>query len=185
MCDAILSALSRHYISPWLNLSKSACACIHTGRLGVVQKPYALAGSSFQRRTAKTHAALHLGDLSQRPAGPGINFPDGKNNGPVYPTVVQQALDNMRKFENCVLLTKVGSFYEVCSRTIASPLLLIPEALPGACGQVWSAPQPQGCPEENCSWARLHGTDPILFTVMVSNLPMARQAFHSINLTGS
>lgn len=33
-----------------------------------------------------------------------------------YPTVVQQALDNMRKFNHCVLLTRVGGFYE------ASPL---------------------------------------------------------------
>ncbi len=30
-----------------------------------------------------------------------------------YPTVVQQARNNMRKFDNCVLLTRVGGFYEV------------------------------------------------------------------------
>lgn len=30
-----------------------------------------------------------------------------------FPTVVQQALDNMEKYKNCVLLTRVGSFYEV------------------------------------------------------------------------
>jgi hypothetical protein len=32
---------------------------------------------------------------------------------PAYPTVVLQALHNMRKFENCVLLTRVGGFYEL------------------------------------------------------------------------
>jgi hypothetical protein len=32
---------------------------------------------------------------------------------PAYPTVVLQALTNMRKFENCVLLTRVGGFYEL------------------------------------------------------------------------
>ena len=32
---------------------------------------------------------------------------------PIYPTVVQQALDNMKRYDNCVLLTRVGSFYEV------------------------------------------------------------------------
>lgn len=32
---------------------------------------------------------------------------------PSYPTVVREARDNMRKYENCVLLTRVGSFYEV------------------------------------------------------------------------
>ncbi|KAI9794493.1 MAG: DNA mismatch repair ATPase msh1 [Candelina submexicana] len=30
-----------------------------------------------------------------------------------YPTVVQQARNNMRKFDNCVLLTRVGGFYEL------------------------------------------------------------------------
>ena len=33
--------------------------------------------------------------------------------GPAYPTVVLQARNNMRKYENCVLLTRVGSFYEL------------------------------------------------------------------------
>lgn len=31
----------------------------------------------------------------------------------VYPTVVQQARKHMREFENCVLLTRVGGFYEL------------------------------------------------------------------------
>ncbi len=30
-----------------------------------------------------------------------------------YPTVVLQARRNMRKFANCVLLTRVGGFYEL------------------------------------------------------------------------
>lgn len=30
-----------------------------------------------------------------------------------YPTVVRQARSNMQKFENCVLLTRVGGFYEL------------------------------------------------------------------------
>jgi hypothetical protein len=36
-----------------------------------------------------------------------------ENEEPIYPTVMQQALNNMRKFSHCVLLTRVGSFYEV------------------------------------------------------------------------
>jgi DNA mismatch repair ATPase MutS len=32
---------------------------------------------------------------------------------PAYPTVVRQARSNMQKFENCVLLTRVGGFYEL------------------------------------------------------------------------
>ena len=33
----------------------------------------------------------------------------------VYPTVIQQVRNNMKKFENCVILTRVGGFYEVGS----------------------------------------------------------------------
>lgn len=36
-----------------------------------------------------------------------------EDDAPAYPTVVQQARSNMRKFENCVLLTRVGGFYEL------------------------------------------------------------------------
>lgn len=58
-----------------------------------------------------------------------------------YPTVVQQARDNMRKFDGCVVLTRVGSFYELyfeqahywgsqlnlkvaCKRTSAGPVAM-------------------------------------------------------------
>jgi len=34
-------------------------------------------------------------------------------DAPAYPTVVLQARANMRKFDNCVLLTRVGGFYEL------------------------------------------------------------------------
>lgn len=34
-------------------------------------------------------------------------------NAPAYPTVVLQARKNMDKFDNCVLLTRVGGFYEL------------------------------------------------------------------------
>lgn len=34
-------------------------------------------------------------------------------DGPAYPTVVLQARRNMLKFDNCVLLTRVGGFYEL------------------------------------------------------------------------
>lgn len=36
-----------------------------------------------------------------------------KQESPMYPTVIQQALNNMRKFSNCVVLTRVGNFYEL------------------------------------------------------------------------
>jgi len=68
--------------------------------------------SEGQRRGAKTRSRAKVTELPQ-----GIVSSDAvervENDGPGYPTVVQQAWNNMRKFENCVLLTRVGSFYEV------------------------------------------------------------------------
>lgn len=37
----------------------------------------------------------------------------GNTGGPAYPTVILQARRNMHKFANCVLLTRVGGFYEL------------------------------------------------------------------------
>ncbi|KAK0729163.1 muts domain V-domain-containing protein [Apiosordaria backusii] len=39
--------------------------------------------------------------------------PVEQDDEPQYPTVVQQARRNMQKFDNCVLLTRVGGFYEL------------------------------------------------------------------------
>lgn len=38
---------------------------------------------------------------------------EGDDDAPRYPTVVQQHRNNMQKFRNCVILTRVGGFYEV------------------------------------------------------------------------
>ena len=38
---------------------------------------------------------------------------NGDYSRPSYPTVVLEARNNINKFENCVVLTRVGSFYEV------------------------------------------------------------------------
>jgi MutS domain I len=63
------------------------------------------------RRRAKTKIRVKLEDL---PQGILPHEPQPlKEEGPAYPTVIQQALNNMRKFENCVLLTRVGGFYEM------------------------------------------------------------------------
>ena len=42
-----------------------------------------------------------------------VTVEEAVDDSPSYPTVIKQARDNMRKFENCVLLTKVGGFYEM------------------------------------------------------------------------
>ncbi|KAH7417025.1 MutS2 protein [Cadophora sp. MPI-SDFR-AT-0126] len=65
-----------------------------------------------QNRGKKTKASIKLDDLPQGviPLDP---LPLEQDAPPTYSTVVQQARTNMRKFENCVLLTRVGGFYEL------------------------------------------------------------------------
>ncbi len=62
-------------------------------------------------RTAKTKASLKLDDLPQGAIA--LDSIPVEDDAPQYPTVVLQARTNMRKFENCVLLTRVGGFYEL------------------------------------------------------------------------
>ncbi|KAI9803470.1 MAG: hypothetical protein M1825_001813 [Sarcosagium campestre] len=64
-----------------------------------------------QKRGIKTKTSIKLDNLPQGaiPLEPLPSDPEETS----YPTVVQQARSNMRKFENCVLLTRVGSFYEL------------------------------------------------------------------------
>lgn len=62
-------------------------------------------------RGKKTKSKVKLDDLPQ-----GVLPLDPRpvqDEGPTYPTVVLQARRNMQKFDNCVLLTRVGGFYEL------------------------------------------------------------------------
>lgn len=53
--------------------------------------------------------------------------PEEEDERPTYPTMVQQARNNMQKFENCVLLTRVGGFYEVHQNHLhgSRPMLMV------------------------------------------------------------
>ena len=66
-----------------------------------------------QTRGAKTSITVKLKELPQGILSSSLEAPNEPDNGPVYPTVIQQARNNMQKYENCVLLTRVGGFYEV------------------------------------------------------------------------
>lgn len=84
-------------------------------------------GSGVARRGKKTRTTIKLEDLPQGlliPLEPSKSTSPAsleqsedatvtENESPAYPTVVLQAQKNMRKFSNCVLLTRVGSFYEL------------------------------------------------------------------------
>ena len=68
---------------------------------------------SIVRRGVKTKASAQLSELPGASPQPQHALPKAEDGGPAYPTVVLQARNNMRKYEKCVLLTRVGSFYEV------------------------------------------------------------------------
>ncbi|KAL1393912.1 muts domain V-domain-containing protein [Phyllosticta capitalensis] len=63
----------------------------------------------------KRTTTLKAKQLPQGPiasdAAPLDNLDD--DAGPAYPTVLQQVRNNMRKFPHCVILTRVGNFYEL------------------------------------------------------------------------
>lgn len=75
----------------------------------------------LQARGNKTKTTVKLSDLPQgliqprasQLASPSPPLDPLPQDEPAYPTVVLQARQNMRKFENCVLLTRVGGFYEL------------------------------------------------------------------------
>ncbi|KAI1779988.1 putative DNA mismatch repair protein Msh1 [Hypoxylon cercidicola] len=95
---------------PWRNLSP---------RLGDAGSQVARAGlHKIQARGKKTRSSMRLEDLPQGPIKPDQPLapepePSQDEEGPAYPTVVQQARRNMQKFSSCVLLTRVGGFYEL------------------------------------------------------------------------
>ncbi|RFU79127.1 dna mismatch repair [Trichoderma arundinaceum] len=61
----------------------------------------------------RKRTTVKLSDLPQgKIATPSLPLEE-EQHGPAYPTVVLQARRNMDRFEKCVLLTRVGGFYEL------------------------------------------------------------------------
>ena len=67
-----------------------------------------------QRRGAKRKATLAVDDLPQG-ALESTALPPQDDTEPEYPPLLQQVRNNMLKFSHCVLVTRVGGFYEVCA----------------------------------------------------------------------
>lgn len=67
----------------------------------------------WQWRGKKIKTTVSLSDLPQGPIQADPLPVIEESDGPAYPTVVLQARRNMDKFDNCVLLTRVGGFYEL------------------------------------------------------------------------
>ncbi|KAH0608867.1 uncharacterized protein H6S33_001095 [Morchella sextelata] len=70
-----------------------------------------------QSRGAKQKSKVRFDELPQGLLGTGGLPPlpesEGEKGGESYSTVIQQARNNMRRFPQCVLLTRVGGFYEL------------------------------------------------------------------------
>lgn len=73
-----------------------------------------LANSLLLCRGAKTKSTVKLKDLPQGGLKLEEPYEPDVNDAPQYPTVIQGVRNNMSKFKNCVLLTRVGNFYEAC-----------------------------------------------------------------------
>ncbi|KAK3329647.1 muts domain V-domain-containing protein [Apodospora peruviana] len=70
--------------------------------------------SRIHIRGKKTRTVLTLDELPQGPLVSLEPLPaEEEDHVPSYPTVVLQARCNMQKFDKCVLLTRVGGFYEL------------------------------------------------------------------------
>lgn len=67
----------------------------------------------LQRHGVKSLSTVKLEELPQGALEPALNTAEREDEAPTYPTVIRQARNNMRKFDKCVVLTRVGSFYEV------------------------------------------------------------------------
>ncbi|KAG6111471.1 hypothetical protein E4U31_004349 [Claviceps sp. LM219 group G6] len=112
-------------LHPSHRLPLSYCRNVSFGACRTAPRPLVVSGNPCRlvassaatprtRKSSKTKTILKLSDLPQGPvpgqAQPALEI-DRDDKKPH--TVVEQARQNMRKFENCVLLTRVGGFYEL------------------------------------------------------------------------
>ena len=67
---------------------------------------------SSQRRGAKRTSTVTLDDMHQGPIKAEA-LPPQDDAEPEYPPLLQQVRNNMLKFSHCVVITRVGGFYEV------------------------------------------------------------------------
>ena len=113
-------------------------------------------------RGAKSRTTLQLTDLPQNVIRSEKLVKLKENEGPVYPTVLRQVRSNMQKFENCVILTRVGGFYEV---RLIWPFIRAhldkDIALLRARRRIWTTSQPQSSPEAHPSGSSVHGQSPL------------------------
>jgi hypothetical protein len=72
----------------------------------------------IQRRGAKRKASVNLEDVPQGAIAADPLSPQNDTE-PEYPPLLQQVHNAMLKFNHCVVVTRVGGFYEVCMETLS------------------------------------------------------------------
>ena len=75
----------------------------------------------LQRRGAKRKASINLEDVPQGAIASDPLLPQNDAE-PEYPPLLQQVHNTMLKFNHCVVVTRVGGFYEVCTEPLNSYL---------------------------------------------------------------
>lgn len=113
---------------PWTTVpSKRHYDGDSSGGVGAPRTTQLGSGRQWQQqvRSKKTTTTISLADLPQGPirsllpeSSPSPSPVQEEQQqdeaaAPAYPTVVMQARRNMARFDNCVLLTRVGGFYEL------------------------------------------------------------------------
>jgi hypothetical protein len=88
------------------------------------QLPWQTCYQKSQCRGARKKATVKLDDIPQG-AIETIALPAQDDSEPDYPPLLQQVRNNMLKFSHCVLLTRVGGFYEVRDCFHAQRLLMV------------------------------------------------------------
>lgn len=110
LCQSQARSIARPDIFPPYRCHVHRTICHHARRPSTLLPKVTC--YSVPRRGAKTKTTVKLKDLPQG-ALKLQPYQEVVDDAPKYPAVVQGHWNNMQKFKNCVILTRVGGFYEV------------------------------------------------------------------------
>ncbi|PWY62433.1 DNA mismatch repair protein Msh1 [Aspergillus eucalypticola CBS 122712] len=110
LCQSQARSIARPDIFPPYRCHVHRTICHHARRPSTLLPKVTC--YSMPRRGAKTKTTVKLKDLPQG-ALKLQPYQEVVDDAPKYPAVVQGHWNNMQKFKNCVILTRVGGFYEL------------------------------------------------------------------------
>jgi DNA mismatch repair ATPase MutS len=119
LCSTVMNSLFKAFNPRDLRLSESIVASVRLAQRSPATRRWRLPRefiSQCMRRGAKTTTRRKIKDLQQG-AIQGEPLPEFEEEDvsqqAQYPSVLQGVRDNMVKFPNCVVITRVGNFYEL------------------------------------------------------------------------